>query len=260
MSLIDLSNLSEPATTLIKKVSNAAGVLFEPRQVRRIAKAKADAAFLNAKTQIRITDLHRRAARRWIEEEAQHQENMEELTARAVPELTEGADPGAMDNDWIANFFGKSRIVSDSEMQQLWARILAGEANSPGSYSKRTVNLLADLDKVDTTLFSALCGFNWTLGVLVPLVFDPKASVYMNHGINFEALKHLDSAGLVQFDSTAGFSARGVSKSVAVDYYGRPFRLSVPHCCPTNPFPTTPMMDFRSGTSCLQERGRSWHE
>ena len=35
-----------------------------------------------------------------------------------------------MEEDWIANFFDKCRIVSDSEMQSLWARVLAGEANA----------------------------------------------------------------------------------------------------------------------------------
>ena len=52
----------------------------------------------------------------------------------------------AMSDDWIANFFDKCRNVSDREMQDLWARVLAGEANTPGSYSKRTVNFLTTLD------------------------------------------------------------------------------------------------------------------
>lgn len=42
-SLIDLGNLSKPADTLVKKASKAVGGLFEPRQIRRAAKAKADA-------------------------------------------------------------------------------------------------------------------------------------------------------------------------------------------------------------------------
>ena len=52
-------------------------------------------------------------------------------------------------------------------MQILWARVLAGEANAPGTYSKRTVNLLSDFDKSDAELFTKLCGFGWhdTVGV-----------------------------------------------------------------------------------------------
>lgn len=59
MSLIDLSNLSKPVDTLIKKISNATGILFESRQIRRIAKAKADAALTEAESEIQITDLHK---------------------------------------------------------------------------------------------------------------------------------------------------------------------------------------------------------
>ena len=45
-SLIDLSNLSKPADTLIKKVSDAVGGLFAPYQVKRMAKAEAEAAMI----------------------------------------------------------------------------------------------------------------------------------------------------------------------------------------------------------------------
>ena len=32
-------------------------------------------------------------------------------------------------NDWVVNFFDKSRIVFDKEMQGLWSHVLVGEAN-----------------------------------------------------------------------------------------------------------------------------------
>ena len=38
--LINLGNLTKPADTLVKKISNAVGVLFEPRQIIRIAEAR----------------------------------------------------------------------------------------------------------------------------------------------------------------------------------------------------------------------------
>ena len=78
-----------------------------------------------------------------------------------MPRLHEDANPESVDNDWIVNFFDKSRIVSDSEMQELWSRVLANEANSPGSYSKRTVNFLSDMDKNEAESFTKLCGFVW---------------------------------------------------------------------------------------------------
>ena len=227
-SLINLGDLSKPADTLIKKISNAAGVLFEPRQIKRVAKAKAEVARIEAQSKIEITDLHRRAARRWIEEEAQRQKNMEDITARALPQLDENAKPDSMENDWIVNFFDKSRIVSDNEMQELWSRVLAGEANSPGTYSKRTVNSLSDLDKTEAELFTKLCGFGWQIGEVVPLVFNVQAEIYNRCGITFTTLSHLDSIGLVQFQNPTGFKLLNLPKSTVTHYHGRLLHLNLP--------------------------------
>ena len=226
--LINLGTLTKPADTLVKKISNAVGVLFEPRHIIRVAQAKAEAATIEAQSEIEITDLQRRAARRWIGEEAQRQRNMESITAKALPQLNENAPPSSVEDDWIVNFFEKSRIVSDNEMQELWSRVLAGEANDPGTYSKRTVNFLSDLDKGEAALFTKLCGFVWVVGNLVPLVFDVQAEIYNKHGINFGALQHLDSIGLVEFESLTRFRRQGISKRFTVNYYGRPLSLEMP--------------------------------
>ena len=227
-SLIDLGNLSKPADTLIKRVSDAVGGLFAPYQVKRMAKAEAEAAMIKAQSETEITDLHRRAVHRWIEEEAQRQKNMEDITAKALPQLDEKATPDSVEDDWLVNFFDKSRIVSDNEMQELWSRVLVGEANTPGTYSKRTVNFLSDLDKADAELFAKLCGFGWVIGHVVPLVFDFQAEIYNKHGINFNSLSHLESIGLAQFDSVASLVQRNLPKKFAVHYYAKPLKLEMP--------------------------------
>lgn len=158
-SLVNLGDISKPATVLIQKISNAVSGYCRPWQIERVAKAEANAAFIQAETQIRISDMQRRAMHRFLEEEEKKQANIENITAKALPLLEEGAEPQKVENDWITNFFEQCRIVSDEEMQQLWAKVLAGEANTPGSYSKRTVNFVASLDKQDAILFAKLCGF-----------------------------------------------------------------------------------------------------
>ena len=225
--LINLGNLTKPADTLVKKISNAVGVLFEPRQIIRVAEAKAEAAKIEAQSEIEITDLHRRAARRWIGEEAQRQRNMESITAKALPKLNETSTPSSVEDDWIVNFFEKSRIVSDNEIQELWSRVLAGEANVPGTYSKRTVNFLSGLDKGEAALFTRFCGFVWMIENLVPLVFDVEAEIYNKHGISFVALQHLESIGLVKFGPVSGFVQHNFPKRFTVNYYGRPLNLEM---------------------------------
>ncbi len=228
VSLVNLGKLSVPADTLIKKVSAAAvGGIFEPWHIKRVAKAKAEASLIKAKTKIEVTDLHRRAMHRFVEEEANRQENMECITRKAIPQLQDGSDPNKIEDDWVTNFFDKSRIVSDSEMQELWASVLAGEANLPGTYSKRTVNFLADLDKKDAEMFTALCSFGWFVGRFTPLIFDFTASIYNHKGINFGSLTHLDSIGLIQFSNLAGFSRLSLPKELRVSYYGIPLTLTM---------------------------------
>lgn len=227
ISIINLGKLSKPADTLIKKVSSAIGGVFEPWQIQRVAKAEAEANLVKAKSEIEITDLHRRAMHRFVEEEANRQENMEEITKKALPQLNDDSDPNMIEDDWVTNFFDKSRIVSDTKMQDLWARVLAGESNSPGTYSKRTVNSLGDLDKKDAELFLALCSFGWIFGNFTPLIFDPQATIYNDKGINFSTLSHLDSIGLIQFKSLSGFDQQRLPKEFEVLYCGQPLTLQM---------------------------------
>lgn len=224
-----LGDLSKPATVLIEKISDAVGGMFKPFQIARVAKAEAEADLIRAESQIQITDLHRRAMHRFIEEEGTRQANIEEITAKALPQLEEKASPEKIEDDWITNFFDKSRIISDGDMQQLWSRVLAGEANAPGHFSKRTVNLLSDLDKRDAELFTSLCGFVWQIGDVVPLVFDIQAEIYNERNLNFNTLSHLEALGLVQFDNIAGFLRMRLPKRVTAYYYGKLVEITLPN-------------------------------
>lgn len=224
-SLVNLGELSKPVDTLIRKVSQAVGGLFEPYQIERVAKAEAKAAIIKAEADIQITGLQRRALHRFFEEEAAHQANMESITAKAIPLLDENAKADEIDDDWIRNFFNKSRIVSDDEMQELWARVLAGEANVPGAYSKRTVNFIGELDKNDAMLFTDLCGFAFQVSSVVPLVFNHQDDIYTSRGINFQSLGHLESIGLIRFDLLTEFRASKLPKRLVVQYYGNRLEL-----------------------------------
>jgi len=228
LSLINIGELSKPATILIEKISDAVGGIFKPYQIVRVAKAEVAAEQMRAESQIQISDLQRRAMHRFLEEEAKKQSNIEGITQQALPHLEEKSSPENIEDDWITNFFDKCRIISDLEMQSLWSHVLASEANSPGAFSKRTVNLLADLDKKDAELFCRLCGFGWMIGNVVPLIFDVKADIYNQQGINFSTISHLESLGLVQFNSLSGFSRLGLPKQFNVFYYGRSVELSFP--------------------------------
>lgn len=143
-SVVSLGDFGPAAEKLVEKVSNAVGGIFAPWQIKRLAKAEVEAALTKQQGEIEIADLQRRALHRFVEEETRKQINIENITAKALPLLNEKSDPAKIEDDWITNFFDRSRIVSDGEMQKLWSRVLAEEANTPGTFSKRMVNLLGD--------------------------------------------------------------------------------------------------------------------
>ena len=220
-SLVNLGNLSKPATTFVKKMSKAVGGPFEPWHIRRVAKAKEDAALIKTKGRIQRMDLEQRAMHRRIEEDERHQQNMESIVGKAIPQLDDNASPNDMDDDWIANFFDKCRIVSDGDMQTLWSKVLAGEAGKPGTYSKRTVNFLSEMDKNEAMLFTKLCGFFWQIGDIYPLIFDHQEKIYNNNNINFDTIRHLESIGLVTYNEITTISRIGLPKKFTIAFYGK---------------------------------------
>lgn len=218
-------DITEPATVLINKISDAIGGYFKPRQIRRVADAEADADIIKAKSQVKVIELERRALTRFIYEEAKKQENIESITEKAIPELVDTSNPQDMDNDWIMNFFDKCRIVSDTDMQLLWSKVLAGEANNPGSYSKRTVNLLGSFSQSDALLFTSLCRFSFNIGRLNPLIFDENALIYSEKNINFGNLTHLDDIGLITFNHLSGYSLTDLKQEIKISYMGTILKL-----------------------------------
>lgn len=224
---------SKPASTLIEKIADAVGGAARPYQIVRVARAEAKASRVRAKAEIEVKSLERRAARRFIAEEAKKQANMEQIIRESLPLLEEKAKPESVDNDWITNFFEKGRIISNDEMQRLWSKLLAGEANSPGTFSRGTVNLLSNLDKTDAQLFTRLCALIWMLGapptMPVPLVANQNAKIYQDNGINFGVLSHLESLGLIRFDALNNFVLQNQPASIQASYFGNTVALALPN-------------------------------
>ena len=103
--LVNIGELSRPVTTLFERSSDAVGGLFRPWQIRRVARAEADASMIRAKSEIQITELHQRAFHRFIDEEAAKQTNMENILLKAIPHVDEEkSDPENIETDWLTNF------------------------------------------------------------------------------------------------------------------------------------------------------------
>lgn len=227
-SLINFGDLSRPATVLIERISDAVGTLFEPHQIQRVAKAEAEANKIKALSDIEVTDIQQRAIARMIHEEGKKQENIESITAQAAQQVNNEAEPEMIEKDWISHFFEKCRSVSDKEMQSLWSRLLAGEANKAGSFSKRTIELISTLDKSDAHIFTSLCSFSIFTGIAYPIVFDHNAEIYVKGGVGFSQLSHLEYIGLIKFNMLQGFVFQKLPKNPTFNYFGTPITFTLP--------------------------------
>lgn len=236
-SLANLGDLTKPATVLIEKISDAIGGIAKPWQVQRVAKAEAKADVVRAQARIEISEIEERALQRMVREEGKRQDNIEQITAKSIPLLSGDAKSEDIEDDWISNFFEKGRLISDADMQHLWASMLAGEANKPGSYSKRTVELVSTLDKQDAELFTKFCSVIWMIGGMTPLMlFDYNEVLAEEPEINFSTISHLSNIGLIQFQSFGGFQKKSLPDEFTVFYFGKHVRLKMP--IQNSPFPT----------------------
>ena len=190
---------------LINKISDAIGWYAAPKQVTRMAEAEATAELIRARAKaeaagIELSELIQRAELRSAVEQIIEQANLEAIILKALPRLEDSAKPQDMDKDWIKNHFEKCRHISDDVMQEWWAKILAGEANSPGSFSKRAVNILGDLEQTEAQAFSSLCNFVWHLsGTPVPLIYDADHTIYTNSGVSHISCTYLAELGLLNY-------------------------------------------------------------
>ena len=146
-------------------------------------------------------------------------QNWIDIISKASELSNEEIDFCDIDLDWRANYFDKCRTVHDHDLQILWAKILAGEANKQGTYSKRTVNFVHDMDKRDAKLFTKFCGYVCEMKYdnnteLVPLL---KIHVDSPYKMPDEDLHHLDNIGLIRLNESLNEIA--FHNSIEVSYY-----------------------------------------
>lgn len=89
-----------------------------------------------------------------------HTANLKSVVDDAAEEL-EGkeVDDHEPDPDWTARFFDCVQDVSSEDMQKIWAKILAGEVESPGRTSLRTLDVLKNMTKGEAETFRDVCNF-----------------------------------------------------------------------------------------------------
>ena len=86
--------------------------------------------------------------------------NKLKIVEHAIEHLSEGnshkesqSTNEEIDDDWLNYFEQYAEKASSERMQDLWARVLAGEIRKPTSFSLTTLRFLSELDKKIASLF-----------------------------------------------------------------------------------------------------------
>lgn len=102
--------------------------------------------------------------------------------------------------DWFMRFYEIVGNISDEKVQDIWAKIMAGEINNPNSYSLKTIDILKNIGKQEAELFSnvlSCCvstGFN---------IFLPNYDDYLEKcGITYSQIMLLNEIGLAYNDAS----------------------------------------------------------
>lgn len=61
--------------------------------------------------------------------------------------------------DWLMRFFDAVGNISDKDLQQLWAKVLAGEIAEPKTCSLRTLDMIRNMSSEEAEIFSHLCKY-----------------------------------------------------------------------------------------------------
>ena len=145
-------------------------------------------------------------------QEEKRQSNIVAVVQKAALELGEKeVQDHEADHDWTARFFNDVQDVSSEEMQRLWAKILAGEVEKPGSTSFRAMDILKGLDRTTAILFRTLCAARMTphiglresgvvgAGNEFVLALDGRAAAnsLKEYGLTYAVLNRLNEHGLV---------------------------------------------------------------
>ncbi len=200
LSLIDLKGISEPLTKLIESVSQGIGAIYEPTAKVRNAKAEAKEMAILAEARVNADAITLRALERVKYVEIRRQQNIDSIVKGASIELPENVSAEPVDEDWIVSFFDLCQDVRNSEMQQIWSKLLAGEVAMPGTFRPRTLQTVKSITTEEAQMFTKLCSFSFcpSDGEFIFPCFSHDFYVFIReNGISTEVETHLKNIGLL---------------------------------------------------------------
>ena len=195
-------------------ITAAFGALLRGGQDRK--NLEADRAILDGMLQTGLTNFRYRGVAMEFESFADaHQEEIERQVTNTLNSMLKAGsvvdwskvDLGQFSPEFRHRWISEASNVSDETLQDLWARLLAGELESPGSVSNDTMSIARDLSKerageFQTLCSATLCGLDGT-PVIVVGCGSPGANSLMPYGLSYDVLMRLAHHRLISYDMNA---------------------------------------------------------
>lgn len=231
MEIKDIIGLSQPLAKLIETLDAWAYRVYEPFHIKRIAYAEverekiiADAkidkinkinkAFEeNSSTIMKYVDkdtfisnefILKNTQKRIITQEISRTINIDNIICKVIEELKNEKEVSKepVNKDWITRFFNISQDISDEYLQELWAKILAGEIKQPNSFSLRTLDTLKNINYKEAKNFEKIAKLLFSS---VNFYFLHKnIDLLSKHGIAFIDILNISHAGLITLQDNIG--------------------------------------------------------
>lgn len=151
-----------------------------------------------------LSEKEKDLARARLKRELLHAENLNQIVKDAVPQFSKTENVNDMDLDWIDDFRGKAEKISNKDVQLLWSKLLAGEVNNHGTFSKKTMAALYELDSDTAINFSEYCTYamqNSNRNSNFDSMYTPLSNWGASHNkdliLKVAQLKSLEDAGLI---------------------------------------------------------------
>ena len=209
-----VSGASPIVRAMAPGITAAFGTLLRGGQDRK--NLEADRAVVDGMLQAGLTNFRYRGVAMEFEAFANaHQEEIERLvtnTANAMLKADSVVDwskvnLGQFNPEFRRRWISEASNVSDETLQNLWARLLAGELESPGSVSNDTMSIARDLNKERAEEFQRLCSVTLCSLDGTPWIVvgcgSPGANSLQPYGLSYDVLVRLAHHRLIVNDMNA---------------------------------------------------------
>ncbi len=210
-NLINLEKITEPAADVINnfidKLSSAIGWLVTPKDIKPYILEANKSLIQEIANNDSINPIERAVVINNYKRIIKEYSSQIDIVQIALENLKSDSKPEEVKNDWITFFFDKAKNVTEDDMKLIWGKILAGEFNEPGTYTKQFLHTMSIMDSSLAKKFQKIrSSFFYSPPSLYAFIYRTNDILniknikrYQEIGIFISDFRELDNLGLIQY-------------------------------------------------------------